>query len=200
MGSLLLLRGVRSGTRLLNDTYTDPDATLITAHTMDLGPGYTCAGAPTIVSNKATFTAATGVYQPAVAQANQANIDLSMDVTGSFDSGLVYSLPAAVVRYLDDNNFWMIQLYAGGIYLYEKAAGVLTQRATAAQTTTSGTVYALRVVALGTTITAYVDGVLKITYASAASSQTETKHGWVIVRDGASAAHATIDNLLVIST
>ena len=58
----------------------------------------------------------------------------------------------------------------------------------------AGSTYTIRVVANGTTIQVYVDGVLELTATGATFNQTETKHG-LMRANGDSATH--FDNWVV---
>ena len=61
--------------------------------------------------------------------------------------------------------------------IYEKTGGVGTQRAVVAFNSALDTDYHIVAILDGQTITAYVNGANKISYASAAAGENVTKHG-----------------------
>lgn len=66
-------------TTLLQDTFTGADGTNLTAHTMNVGPGWTAAaGSATIQSNQAKMGASSSIY---VSDAGQADFTLTLDFT-----------------------------------------------------------------------------------------------------------------------
>ncbi len=87
-----------------------------------------------------------------------------------------------LVRRLDDSNCWVVRCDQTGatIKLFEKNAGVETERATSAFTWTNGSSYRVMVTATGATIRAFAGlaaaqpGAAKNSYASATFQQTQT--------------------------
>ena len=109
-----------------------------------------------------------------------------------------YSTAAIVVRWSDTTHFWLTHLSpeANKFQIYENNAGY-TLRAEAAITINGGTKYAVRTVADGTTIDAYLDGANKITYASASLNVTAKIHGLRVHPAGTPPANPTFDNFTV---
>lgn len=81
-----------------------------------------------------------------------------------------------MIRRTDDNNCWIVRMDQTGstIKLFQKQAGVETERATAAQTFTNGTQYRVVAVCFSNTIELYVANVAKGLYASATFNNTAT--------------------------
>lgn len=109
-----------------------------------------------------------------------ANSVINTPVNGAVEHTIVAATGITqeiAVRYTDASNCWVIRMTPTGstIKIFEEAASVETQRATASQTWTNGTTYKVVVYFDGTTISANVNNVSKVTYASASSSQTATQ-------------------------
>lgn len=164
---------------LLLDHFSDTDGTDITTHVMDVGPGWSAIdGAGQIQSNRLTTSGAAGAHGDwsFVADSGQANVTVSATVrnmTAGSDSGLVLRSSAAW------GDFWLVNAEAtgGNFRLYEVASGSFVQRASASAGVTTNTDYALSATASGTTISATLNGGSPISYGSASSNQTATRHG-----------------------
>lgn len=91
-----------------------------------------------------------------------------------------------MIRRTDDNNCWIVRMDQTGstIKLFQKQAGVETERATAAQTFTNGVQYRVVAVCFSNTIELYVANVAKGLYASATFNNTAT---------GVKVSHAGVD-------
>lgn len=194
MAPHLLQLGVGPGpaggpTTLLSDTFTDANGTALAAHVMDVGPGWTAVnGTATIQNNKA---------QAATGNAHYTSDSGKSDVTVAG----VLNLPAGagandglVARGSDGNNYWRLTINAGAsmFKLTEVVAGALADRASTSVTVTTGTDYTLSLQCSGQTMTGTLNGGNSISYGSAASNQTVTKHG---IRSPD--AGTTTDNFLV---
>jgi hypothetical protein len=183
---------------IAQDLFTGADTTLIGAHTMDLGSGWTTAGDYQLSGNKLRHPSAGTTFQPCYTDVGTGDQDVRANVTGSFDSSGVWYLPHLLFRHQDASNYWMVEPVDGTLYLFERAAGSFVLRGSAAVATVTDTIYAMRVVASGTDISVYWDGVLKISHSSSAL-QSETECGTIIVKQGSPVSVATIDDFEVYS-
>lgn len=78
-------------------------------------------------------------------------------------------------RRTDASNNWMVAADAGGsLTLWERAAGVTTDRVTVAPGFVNGQAYRMVIIASATVVKVYLDNVLRITYSSASSNQSAT--------------------------
>jgi hypothetical protein len=185
---------------LLSDTFTDSNATALTAHTMNVGPGWTAqVGTFVIQSNTAQPNSANDGDQ-VTTDAGQADYTLTCDVV-PVNSGPSEYMPQLMVRWTDASNQWIILPTSfGGLFdLYEVVATVATRKATASFAFSSGTSYSIKIVASGSTISGYVNNALQWAYASATSGQTKAVAG---LRTGKSNFPITVcswDNFLVVS-
>lgn len=101
------------------------------------------------------------------------------DATVSADITVIASgeVQGISLRIADSTHHWLLYWTSGNVvYLVERDVGA-TVRASGALVLTGGTTHEFKAVLLGTTITGYVDGVQILTYGSATSGQTNTKHG-----------------------
>ncbi len=170
-----------SPTVLLKDTFTDADGTNLTAHTMDVGPGWTVyAGSWDIRGDKTEITSSTG-GNAAAADAGHSDATVQADVTpGNNSCGILF-------RLTDANNYWWAESdnNAQAFRLVEWNAGSVINRGQVAVTLNGGTTYTVQAVLSGSTITVTLDGGNMITYSSATFNQTATKHGlWSFEQTG----------------
>jgi hypothetical protein len=160
---------------LVNDTFTDSNGTNLTAHTPDIRPGSnawgTVSGTQTVQSNQANASAS-GYY---TIDAGQADVTITYLVTPTA-AGNGWGITA---RRSDANNGWdpAINPVTNQIQIYEQAAGVYTLRASTSFTVSNGVQYTLQAVLSGSTITLSVNGGNQISYNSATSNQSVTRHG-----------------------
>jgi hypothetical protein len=177
LGSLLGMPGSAAGsagpTTLLLDHFSDANGTSLSAHTMDVGPGWALSGTWTIQSNHAQCSAAGGAgWGLAYADAGVANATASVTLVQAAN-GI-----GIVGRLQDSNNFFFA--YIGGsnatIVLWEMSAGSLVNRGSAATSFQVGDVLSIQ--ASGTTITARQSGSASasVSYTST-DFQTATKWG-----------------------
>lgn len=82
-----------------------------------------------------------------------------------------------VARYTDSNNYYMFRIHEGSdkAQLYKKAGGSFTLLSEGAVTVTANTIYTLKLVLSGSSLTGYVDGVQKVLFTD--SSLTGGKIG-----------------------
>lgn len=97
-------------------------------------------------------------------------VEISTDA-GGLEHGIV-------LRFSDTSTYWKVSVNAtnNDVGLWEINAGV-TERANTAVVINTATDYAVRAIADGQTIDAFVDGSNKISYGSAANNENETEHG-----------------------
>jgi hypothetical protein len=164
---------------LLKDTFTDPDGTLVTAHKMDIGAGWTMMHGDgttlTIQGGKATSTASDKLF---LADAGKADVVLTANFTATDVAGAFGFLLRSVTL----NDMWqLIANSAAEIAIVESAAGVQTVRSRLAMTFTAGSTYTLKATAKGRTMTleafSGATSMGSTSYSLAAHNETVTKHG-----------------------
>ena len=151
---------------LLLDFFADTTGALLSAHTMNLGPGWTVtslsagtAAAATIQSNQATISVGgLDIYIRAVANGGATNkrtvIGLKVNTTAQ---GLVLAL----IRYADANNWTAAKLDATAktLRIIQSVAGIQTTLTTnATGTLNTGNQYDLQMVGTSTTLRAFLSG------------------------------------------
>lgn len=118
-----------------------------------------------------------------IATAHTASPSANATITSEADAVIEFTWTAVTnevlelsVRRTDDNNRWILRGSQSGstIKLIEVAAGVETEKASAAQTWTNGTPYRIVVRHSANTIRAFVADVDKTTYSSATFNNTAT--------------------------
>lgn len=156
------------------DHFTGADGTNLTSHTPDIGSAWTInTGATTIQSNKAS-SPADSVVSVDMGQADGI-------ITCSMDSPLANN-DAIVFRKVDSSNYFRFQVNAIGVpanttaYLIETSGGSDSLLVANGITMTNG-LHTWRLELNGTSIGAYIDGVLVATTTSSVR-QTATIHGF----------------------
>lgn len=191
---------------LLSDTFTDTNGTLLTAHTMDVGGGWTqdgtATGAMTIQSNQC-FPEATGVQGVVHADAGATDYTATMDliIASGFTADFQVN-QGFVFRYVDADHYWLARVTgsinsAQTLDIYENNSGFTLQ---AQQGFTvnpwAGHTYGLTLVVSGTTATLTMAGVDDVTYGSMGTSLSATRVGlWS--RDFDAAGELSLDTFLV---
>lgn len=105
----------------------------------------------------------------ATLDAGTVDLTAEMEITGANLAGFA---PMLIFRAIDANNFLAAGLFNGSVILYSYEGG-FTVVASAAQTTTDGVTYTVRVVASGTPVRISVDGVEKINHTLTGSVATK---------------------------
>lgn len=171
-------------TYFLRDLFTDTNGTNLTAHTMNVGPGWTNItglGTWTISSNQAVQSANDNRHYRITSQSNQSDGVVSVAVTypGSGEAA-----PVVPVRVVDNNNLWycIVDRNASAFRIRELNAGTDTIRATGTHTIAAGSTETLTVNLSGATIT-FTAGGDTLSYGSATFQQTATLHGIGEYRD-----------------
>lgn len=169
---------------LLQDTFTGSNGTDLTAHAMDVGGGWTAlAGQYVIQSNKARAnTAETRMFY--TADAGQA--DFTATLNQDIPSGGVKHSEGFCLRMSDVNTGWVAIVQDTGpgapaVQIYERSGGVNTLRASTSVSDTGfpGSTVTLTLTASGNTLTfaSSHDPTNSVSYGSASSNNTVTKHG-----------------------
>lgn len=184
---------------LARDSFTDADTTTLPSHTMNIGAGWVnnFGNNFTIVSNKAR--AANFWDSTTVTETKKSDVKVVMDVdvpnTASFQT-------AIALRVTDNDNCWkvMSQRDASGtpyLILYEMLAGSFTGRGSIDTPSAAGTTVTMTGEISGSVITGSFSTGESISYGSADTYRTNTKHG--ITGYGGSSGYATgdIDNLVI---
>lgn len=178
---------------LIFDQFTDPDLTLLTAHT--IAPinvpltSWSFSGGSSwrILGNQAQCNVVGAGGRTCTCNAGDADITASLIINRNASTE-----PGVVVRFLDDSNHWWCRhnSAANRVEVQERNAGANVLRASAALVKAG--VYTISVQTAAQTIAATVDAVTA-TYASASFLETETRHG---MRVGAT-ANNTMDDFRV---
>ena len=176
---------------VVQDTFTDSDSTGLDAHTPDVdsvGSGWVeHAGIWEIQSNKLAAAVSGGAQASIDSGESDVDINSTITFTGTSKAGFV-------TRYTDADNYWQVWMDTGNyISLYERTTGTTTLRDSATPTIDSAT-YAVQVTAVAQVITVFLDEVEVLTYASAAASETVTRHG---VITNATSTGVTFDDFTV---
>lgn len=155
------------------DYFSDTAGTGLGSHTPSRGPAWTVVtGTPEI--RALALSGAGGASNIGVVDTGYSDVVIEVDAThrgGGFE-------PAVILRYQNSTNYLVVYCNGSGTWrISEIRAGVETVKATGAQTIISGTTYRLRIEALGTAITLWVDGVQRATFATATFLVDKTSHG-----------------------
>jgi hypothetical protein len=180
----MTLLGTGGGsTTLLQDNFVDVSGTNLTAHVMNVGPGWTVTDGSYQIQGNAARCTGTGASSYGVAIADAGKSDGTATVTATLDAGAA-SRHGLAVRATNGNNHWRVTIKASGEFaIVEVNGGTATVRASAAVTINTGTGYTIQCAFSGTTLTATLNGGNQISYSSATLNQTTTTHG---LDDGAS--------------
>lgn len=185
---------------LLQDTFSaTPGTSLVSGgYTMTVGPGWSFFVS---VGTLTGTTQTTGSFDYARMVSSAVGDFCAVSDAGSADG--VISTTAMYInttnanagicfRFTDVNNFWLahIDLAAQAMQIFEKSGGSFTQRASASFAGAISTPYALSVTLSGASISFSVNGGAPITYGSAATGLSATKHGFYI---GGETSGATVD-------
>jgi hypothetical protein len=175
---------------LLLDTFTGTNGALISAHTMNVGPGWTrlqgSDAFQTIESNKAQcINDNPGTI---VADAGEADITLTMTVQ-YVSTGAV----GAVFRATDATHYWLLDVGESGAILYENNAGFVV-KASNATAYAADTPHIIVITTDADAISATIDGGIPLVFGGATFNQAETKHG---IRFGGVALTRLVDTFQV---
>lgn len=191
---------------LIEDAFTDVDTTALTTHTVaptNVPGGAWLAGVGTfqIVSNKATVNSNAN-NDMSWKESSDADVTVTCLVT-AYNTGGVVSNPGLLVRVSDATHLWLVDISSNGPSgtMYENAGAGYVSRATGTPTgLASGVEATLKIVVSVTTITAFLNDTQFMTYASASSNQTATKHGIRLGKSGVPPGDSKWDSFTVLST
>lgn len=169
------------GALSLLDNFTDTNSVSLDAHAIaPTNSPRTAwverAGDWQITSNRAVMVGANDTIHIASVNLGQSDVDIT--VVGRLL--VVDDLTMAVLlRFVDTSNYWFagINPSLDEISITKREGGSNTKVANTAVTIDTGIDYTLRVRAVGSTITAWVDGGSQVQYTSATFQQTATLHG-----------------------
>jgi hypothetical protein len=163
---------------LIHDAFTDTNGVNLSAHVAapinDPGNSWVALGGSlTIQGNSATGTTSVAKYSIDSLHGDcSAAVTVNLPVSGNESSGLY-------VRATDANNGWLVVFENDGsgdsVNIYSNVANVITQVAGHVATFTGS--HTITAGLSSSTITAYVDGALQVSYGSATFNQAVTKHG-----------------------
>lgn len=159
------------------DNFTDPNGTLLTAHTPIIGgPWIQADGTQDIQSNRCVGNTA-GTQNIATIDTGQANVDITATYRAntapggdtSSNSGIIFRLLSAATQWAVyvDRNVNQINLYQDFTF----------DRGNFNVSIPADTNRVIRVTAIGPTITIFLDGTQIIQYLAATQGLTRTKHG-----------------------
>ncbi len=168
---------------IIQDEFTGPDGTALTAHpiapvNLPSAAWTSIRGTWRITGNRAVLsTDATGAG--IICDLGYANCVVSCKAKTSTNDNSASRDAGLQLRETNEQNRWKLGInYAGQKFnLYEVNANVVTLRAQASVVLTNTDFYAIAALLSGTAITATLDGANQIGYASANLNATVTKHG-----------------------
>jgi hypothetical protein len=150
---------------IFNDTFTNADNTLITAHTSNSGHSWVAQNgyAPTnharIIANRLMPQSSINVYRANVTMSN-ANYEVEAILNVLSNTGSVGVTARASAT---ESSFYAWRYSSNVWALIERVAGVDTTLATFNQTLTAGQTVTAKIVCNGTKIDGWIDGVLRAT-------------------------------------
>jgi|2_EtaG_2_1085320.scaffolds.fasta_scaffold00029_18 hypothetical protein len=138
-----------------------------------------------ISTNRLTAEWHDGTFQYAIAETNQSDINIEIDVES--DTYGVWG--GTAFRWTDFDNHWMTYRSDAYLRLVEKEAGSSTTRASDYDVTYDSGVQPIRVSADDEEISVHIGGEYKFTYAGAVTNKTATKHGCIVQWSGTNFIH-----------
>lgn len=131
------------------------------------------------------------------ASAGSTTFTYQADITGSYVTNFRY--PSLIAHYVDANNYFYFRLDGNSAEIVKYEAGSSTIVNAGAQTSTNGTTYTLKVVAVDGVLTLFVNGTQRATYTLTSPQRTtylgSTKVGVRLSKSGSPAINADIDNI-----
>ena len=163
---------------LLKDNFTDTNGVNLTAHTMDVGPGWTVdTGTWTIQTNRAQMPASTISYATSDSKQSDVTVTSIVNIATGTANGKIVGI---VARFTAASDYWRITITLGSgttFKISEITTGVTTDRAGSALTFSAATEYTLKAIFEKDNVKATVDGANPIEYSPATSNITATKCG-----------------------
>jgi hypothetical protein len=174
--TLGLIDSASASTILLEDLFAGTSGTNLTAHTMNVGPGWTALTGGFTLNGSGSAVPTSSSPCIDTSNAGQGDMDASVTVNAS----VLNNYPSVLVRVQDANNFFMagLDLSGGGqgFALIEVSGGTAVTRATYAISPGTGINYVLEVRAKGTSFTGFLNAAQVWTYSSS-DFQTQTAAG-----------------------
>jgi len=179
--------------RLFYDTFTDADGTALTAHTPDIdtvGGGWVAGVSGLQIASNRCVPPTTGEH---LNYFNTGVSNVRVGVDGGRATG--NSIIAVIVRYIDNNNYWILRHNSTTrkLEVFEKTGGAFTLRAEAAQDFDTNTTYALTIEASTSAVSVAVQDGASAAYAST-THNAGTRQG---IRARDSATTSFFDNFEV---
>jgi hypothetical protein len=178
-----ITNNVGGSSALLLDHFSDANGTLLTAHTMDVGGGWTLIEGgteyPTIQSNVLLSTLATvAAAYTYTADAGDSDIEITVDVEFSVWGAASQHGAEIALRATDGTNMWIIGIVDGttnNMFIATYIAGVFTVLAQATKALSTGVTYEMNVTAVGNNVSLTIDGTT--INATNSFNNTVTTHG-----------------------
>ncbi|GAG00847.1 unnamed protein product, partial [marine sediment metagenome] len=166
------------------DTFTGSNGTLLTAHTPDIGNGWTLeeGTALEITSNRATQPAATNTTMAVETSTSDVVVEATLG------QGDVNTKVGLAFRLQDADHTWRVTITNTAIALQYIDTSAFQRGTYFPPGGTIDTAFAIKVVAIGDQIEVYVDGVLQMEWTDTLL-QTETKCGIFAQNDGGANQH-----------
>lgn len=185
-------------TTALSDTFTGTNGTNLTAHTMDVGPGWTnVQGTFQIQSNTCQSISATD-GDSYVSDSGQADFTVSFDGTCFYTNTGNICTTDLLARWQDANNFWILQDFAANnsYFLYARIGGSYSLRANNTHASSpSGVTHNVALTFNGSAIEAFFNGVSCLTYTDSLYA-TQTKVGMRTSVNGSPPGASVFDKFL----
>lgn len=184
-GSMVVAAAAPPSPFVINDTFTDVDGTLLTAHTSDVSPAGNWVYSGTlnygVRLNRAQVISGTG-FGIVTRESGVSDFTLQCDVTWKTGeaAGVVFRTDGTT------NNRWTFAFVEGGnlVRLEKTISGSNSTISEVGFPLVNGTIYHIKIECLGGDIKCYADGVLKASTTDTTLS-TLTKHGLTAYSPGA---------------
>jgi hypothetical protein len=161
---------------LLQDLFSGTNGTHLSAHTMNIGPGWTAGTHELSLLNGAATNTDAGSASEDISDSGQSTV--TANGTVQLTDLAVNGGCGLIIRGSDTSNYYLAYWQKGAsaqFALYTKVAGAYTQRAST-NVTNDTNPHSMQVSGSGNTVTAYLDGGNSISYTSSFNN-TATKCG-----------------------
>jgi hypothetical protein len=200
------LGGASSSPPLAKDLFAGTNGTSLASHTMDIGTGWTQRIGTAALTGSGAVADVTEVSSESLATfalgASDGRYKMTMTPSTSGANG---SSTGMIFRYSDNNNYWLLQLFAGdaashpqAVQLYQKSGGTFTLELAFPLTLTSSVPHNVEIWFKGPTITFTIDGANESTFVST-FNQTATICGIRGSKTGAAPANPMWSNMSVLA-
>jgi hypothetical protein len=157
------------------------NGTAIASYTPDLGPSWTSVNAGLKLSSNTLVGTTSNDDNFAFVDVGQANVTHTCVFTYASGDG---QSPIFRGRQSNPSNCWLVYNNGTQWILGSIISSSFTPVATFSQTLTNGQSYSVDIIYLGNTITVYIDGIQRLSYASASFNNTATQFGPDIYKSG----------------